>query len=111
MFVTGAAAQTIHGSVRGTVRDAAGQPVAGGAVTVVREETGERRQAETGGSGEFTVAHLASGAHRLEIVASGHAPYIRRLALDVAQAIWIEAQLGVTVTETPAPTAAECQPR
>ena len=99
MFVTGAAAQTIHGSVRGTVRDAAGQPVAGGAVTVVREETGERRQAETGGSGEFTVAHLASGAHRLEIVASGHAPYIRRLALDVAQAIWIEAQLGVTVTE------------
>ena len=83
--------------LRGTVHDAAGQPVAGAALTVVREETGERRQAETGSSGEFTVAHLASGAHRLEIVAPGHAPYIRRLAVDVAQAIWIEARLGVTV--------------
>jgi hypothetical protein len=98
-FVTAAGAQTIHGSVRGTVHDAAGQPVAGAALTVVREETGERRQAETGSSGEFTLAHLASGAHRLEIVAPGHAPYIRRLAVDVAQAIWIEARLGVTIAE------------
>ena len=99
-FVTAAGAQTIHGSVRGTVHDAAGQPVAGAALTVVREETGERRQAETGSSGEFTLAHLASGAHRLEIVAPGHAPvHSPPWPSTWRRLIWIEARLGVTIAE------------
>jgi hypothetical protein len=99
LFVTSSAAQTIHASVRGIVRDGSGQPVRGAVLTLQREETGETRTGESGAGGEFALVQLPAGAHRLEIAATGHAPYVRSLTLDVAQAAWIEARLEVAASE------------
>jgi hypothetical protein len=99
LFVTSSEAQTIHASLRGVVRDASGQPVAGAVLTLLREDTGERRTTETGTGGDFALANLPAGTHRLEIAAPGHTTYARSLSLDVAQAAWIEARLDVAASE------------
>jgi hypothetical protein len=97
-FVPAVEAQTIHASLRGVVRDASGQPLAGATVTLIREETGERRTLRSGGSGEFALVQLSPGVHRLEVSADGHATAARRVALEVAQAAWIETRLEVAAT-------------
>jgi hypothetical protein len=99
LSVTPSAAQTIHASLRGVVRDAAGQPVTGAVLTLLREETGERRTTESGADGQFALPQLSPGAHRLEIAAAGHAKYVHALVLDVSQAAWLEPRLEVAVTE------------
>ncbi len=88
-------AQTLQASIRGVVRDASRQPIAGATLVLVREETGEMRTTASGPSGEFTIAQVAPGPHRLEIEAPGHARYAHRLTLAVAQAAWVDATLQV----------------
>ncbi|MPY86888.1 MAG: hypothetical protein GEU99_03105 [Luteitalea sp.] len=95
IFATPVVAQTYQASVRGIVRDASRQPVAGLTLTLTREETGEVRTTTSGELGEFALAQLPPGRHRLELDAPGHAHYVHVLTLEVAQAAWIDARLQI----------------
>src|SRR2546428_297893 len=58
-------AQTVGATIRGVVTEKSGAPVAGVEITVVNEETGEKRQVLTGAEGEDALAVLQPGTYRL----------------------------------------------
>ena len=66
VVATGVSAQTVTGSLSGTVLDASGQVVPGAEVTIVHENTGEERRTVTNASGDFTFA----GAEAPELLLS-----------------------------------------
>src|SRR3954463_15089512 len=64
-------AQVAAAEITGAVGDQAGAPVRGATVTVTNIATNQVRVAVTTGDGIFTVASLAPGDYRLEIVLAG----------------------------------------
>src|SRR5438876_325913 len=81
-------AQTVGATIRGVVTEKSGAPVAGVEITVVNEETGEKRQVLTGAEGEYALAVLQPGTYRLEGESGGFRKYVRKaLILRVGQEI------------------------
>jgi outer membrane receptor protein involved in Fe transport len=68
LLVGPALAQSFLGSIRGTVTDPQGAPVAKAAVLIVDEQTGVPRPAETDAEGRFEAANLRPGNYRIEVV-------------------------------------------
>lgn len=68
-----ATAQTINGTVSGTVTDQQDAVVPGATVTVTSNDTGAARTAETGEDGTFRFPGLAVGAYSVKIEKSGFA--------------------------------------
>src|SRR5215213_9253507 len=66
---TGAVAQTVTGTLQGTVSDSRGAVVPGADVVVRNMETGQERNLKTGGEGTFLAAFLPLG--RYTVTASG----------------------------------------
>src|SRR6185503_9777711 len=66
-LAAGAHAQSFLGTIRGTVTDAQGAPVAGAAVLIVDEATGVPRAVETDAKGNFETPDLRPGSYRVEI--------------------------------------------
>ncbi|MGA3187191.1 MAG: carboxypeptidase regulatory-like domain-containing protein [Bryobacteraceae bacterium] len=99
-------AQTVRGSIEGTVTDATQHALTAVPVTVVNEETGERRSAVTNSRGEFTVAALLPGRYRIEAEAKGFTKYGNIVTLDVDQELRLDISLrvgGDSVEVTAAP--------
>ena len=61
-------AQSVLGTIRGTVTDPQGGTVAKAAVLVVDEATGVPRPVETDDQGRFEAANLRPGSYRVEVV-------------------------------------------
>jgi outer membrane receptor protein involved in Fe transport len=88
-----APAQSVNGSIGGTVTDSSEKPVSGAAVTLTAEDTGWKRTAISDSRGEFTIFLLPPGSYRLEAERSGFQTGVRRVELLVDQEIRIDIPL------------------
>src|SRR5579864_8925592 len=70
-FLTGANAQTVSGSIVGSVTDPAGLAVASAGVTLVNTDTGVERNTLTTSSGDFAFNAVQPGAYRVAVVSAG----------------------------------------
>jgi hypothetical protein len=94
-------AQTPLAVVRGVVRDPLLAPVEGVRLTLVQEETGERRTVASDRLGQFVVPGVPPGTHRLEIEHTGFKRYTQRLRLQVSQELRADVTLELgTLAET-----------
>src|SRR5215469_4182023 len=62
-FAASAVAQTVSGSIAGTVSDPTSLPVAGATVTLTNSDTGVKTVQKTGGAGEFTFTAVLPGRY------------------------------------------------
>src|SRR5687767_11243419 len=62
-----ASAQTVTGTISGTVVDPQGQVIPGATVTVINEATADTRSAVSGAQGDFLVTNLQPGQYTLRI--------------------------------------------
>jgi len=86
-------AQSTRGSIGGQVTDAAKKPVSGASVTLVQQETNQKRTVITGPQGEFLATLLAPGVYSLEVDAPGYRRHVQELILDLNQEIRVEVPL------------------
>jgi Carboxypeptidase regulatory-like domain len=70
-----ALAQSITGSITGTIRDPGGLAITGAAIKLVQQGTGAVRQSLTGDRGNFVIGSLPPGAYDLFVSASGFKRY------------------------------------
>lgn len=96
-------AQTVTGTITGTVTDPSGQVVVGAAVTLTSESTREVRSTQTNLAGTFVFTALQPGTYALKIEQAGFKSYERRgLVLSANERLSVgevRLELGV-VTET-----------
>jgi hypothetical protein len=95
-------AQTLFGSMVGTVTDSSGAAVAGATVTIVSSETNDMRTAQTSDNGLYTLSTLSVGTYKVTITKAGFdastAPAVSITANNVQR---IDGHLHVgNVTET-----------
>jgi Carboxypeptidase regulatory-like domain/TonB-dependent Receptor Plug Domain len=64
-------AQTVTGTIRGTVFDAADKVISGAKVKVLDERTGSMRTATTNGEGDFSLPAMQPGVYTIRIEAPG----------------------------------------
>src|SRR5262249_17810445 len=64
-------AQSVTGTITGTVKDSTNLPVAGASVSLVQTATGSERQTPTGVRGDFVFSSVAPGEYRLAAVSPG----------------------------------------
>ncbi|MBV9224621.1 MAG: TonB-dependent receptor [Acidobacteriaceae bacterium] len=108
-------AQTVTGSITGTILDPSGAAVGGVQVEAVNTGTGLRRTAESSESGTYTIAQLPPGVYDLSVQKPGFAKETHRgLQLLVNQNITFDFNLSLsTVSQdievTAAPPALEAQ--
>ncbi|HTB13579.1 MAG TPA: carboxypeptidase regulatory-like domain-containing protein [Bryobacteraceae bacterium] len=93
VLIVAAQGQTVRGVISGVVTDPAKAAVSSASVTVVNEETGEKRAATTDSHGGFTVAGLLPGRYRVEADGKGFRKYGRILTLEVDQEIRLDVEL------------------
>ncbi len=95
-------AQTSYGSIVGTVSDASGAGIPGGAVTLTNLGTAERRPAVTDGDGNYRLVNLIPGSYRLQIETGGFKRYNREpIQVEIQATLRIDATMQVgDVTET-----------
>ena len=78
MFLCGLAmAQSVTGTISGTVVDASGKVIAGAKVTLTDERTGSARAGASNGEGDFTFAALQPGVYTIKIEHAGFRSYQR----------------------------------
>src|SRR5262245_40242943 len=73
-----AQAQSVSGSISGTVVDQTRQVVPGATVTLVNEATGDSRATATTDTGLFVLSAVQPGTYTVRIELSGFAPFERR---------------------------------
>ncbi len=107
-----APAQTISGTITGTVQDPSGNVIAGARVTLVSERTGEARQGLSADNGAFTFPALPPGLYTVKVEHSGFRPFERRgnvlTATERLSVGNLELQIG-TVSEAVTVTAQGAQ--
>jgi hypothetical protein len=88
-------------ALEGTVRDEAGQPVAGAVVEVAEETTGLARKATTDTDGRYVVPALPLGSYRLRIAYGSHQAVVRTgLALGLGEVLAVDVTLSLVFSET-----------
>jgi len=75
LFSSSLFGQQISASLSGTVTDPSGAAVAGGAVEVKSESSGDVRRAVTNGEGVFAVTALPPSSYSVKVTAAGFTPY------------------------------------
>src|SRR5437763_9272863 len=87
-------AQSVYGSITGTVTDPTSAAVAGAAVTLTNEATNERHTMMTDASGNYTFVNLAPGQYDINVDNSGFKHFTRRpIEVQVQSAIRVDATL------------------
>jgi len=71
LLAVGLSAQTVSGSLQGTVVDPANAVVPNAPVTLIETSTGATRQAATDGTGLFRFLNLSPGTYSVTVRASG----------------------------------------
>src|SRR5262245_30941817 len=78
MFLCGlATAQSVTGTISGTVVDSSGKVIAGAKVTLIEERTGSVRVAASNEEGDFIFPTLQPGVYTIKIEHSGFRSYQR----------------------------------
>src|SRR5947209_878855 len=95
-------AQTVTGTINGTVSDPSGAVIPAATVTVTNQETGAKRTATTNSAGSFTFATLEPGQYSLSATAPGFKTAERTgITLHVADTLAVPLVVEVgTTTET-----------
>jgi len=78
LIAVAAAAQTITGTIIGSVKDPSGLAVAGASVTLTQAATGGQRQARTNEQGDFVFSSLQPGEYSVAVVSTGFKRYEKR---------------------------------
>ena len=71
LFIAPASAQSVYGSIFGTVTDSTGAAIPGATVTVKDEAKGTVVTATSNGSGDYSVPHLIPDVYDLKVTAKG----------------------------------------
>lgn len=80
-------AQSPRGVVRGVVLDPSAEPVRHAPVELVLEATDERRTTATSETGEFVLALVPPGQHRLEVAVDGYKRAVQRVLVPISQEV------------------------
>ncbi|HVT98602.1 MAG TPA: carboxypeptidase regulatory-like domain-containing protein [Acidobacteriaceae bacterium] len=108
--VTSLAQQLATGSIRGTVIDASGRPVAHAQVTLKNDRQGTERSFSTQNDGEFTFETLEAANYTLTATGTGgFAEWREPLTLDVGQMLSIPVHLVVAGAPTTVQVSADRQ--
>ena len=101
-------AQTVYGSIAGTVLDASGAAVPDTTVTLTNIGTSERRAMQSDSAGSYTFVNILPGNYRLEAEKSGFKHFKREpILVEVGSALRIDLPMEVgAVTQTLEVTAA-----
>src|SRR6266540_90117 len=92
----GAAAQTIRGSMTGTVSDSTGAMVPGATVTVTEAATGIVTTAVTDQRGGYTLPLLSPGTYQVAVELQGFKKYVRNgIVVEIAQTTRLDIPLQV----------------
>lgn len=95
--VSGSFAQTITGSVSGTVSDASGAVVPNATITVTNVQTNVSAKTQTAGDGVYNVRFLQVGQYKVTAEAAGFQPQtLGPFSLEAGQDAKFDAKLGVT---------------
>ena len=96
-----AQAQTVTGTVTGTVLDSSGAAIPNAAVTVVNTGTGVRTPTTSNGEGVYSVRFLPIGRYTVEVNAQGFALFTApAFQLEITQTARIDAHLGINSNTT-----------
>lgn len=90
-----ASAQTITGTISGTVRDPSGAVMAGVNVTVHNTATGLERQTTTGNSGEYTISALPYGQYQLRTAKTGFQTAVADVVVAVDQVRTVDVTMNI----------------
>jgi hypothetical protein len=96
-------AQSVYGSVFGTVTDKTGAVVSGATVTLTDEAKGTVETATTNDSGEYNVGHLLPDVYDLKITVKGFKSYLSKginIQADVAPRIDVSLEVGGASDQT-----------
>jgi hypothetical protein len=89
-------AQTVTGSITGTVSDQTGAVIPGAMVTVTNTQTGVASNATTNGAGVYTVRFLPIGQYKVDIAANGFTGFTQpAFALEIDQTAKVDARMSV----------------
>jgi hypothetical protein len=90
-------AQTITGSVNGTVTDATGSVVPNAQITVTNVDTNVSSKTQTAGDGVYNLRFLQVGRYKVTVEAQGFAPQtLGPFAIEAGQDAKFDAKLGVS---------------
>ncbi len=93
------AGQTSTGTIRGTVSDSTGAPIAGAEIVASNTASGVRRTASSNAQGVYLLPGLEPAAYQLNVRHIGHAPAIRQVRVGIGQTLTLDVPLGAgTVT-------------
>jgi outer membrane cobalamin receptor len=107
LLLASTASATIFGTIRGTVRDVQGRPVAGAAVMLQSQTTQWSRALKTDTNGAFSFAAVPFGSYKLLVQAAGLASSSRSLVLNSGAVLNVSIDLSLAaVTEEVNVTAA-----
>src|SRR6185369_6343066 len=75
LFVVTASAQSVYGSIFGTVSDASGAVIPNALITVTDVAKGTVVTVSSNASGDYSVPHLIPDVYNLKVVAKGFTPF------------------------------------
>lgn len=91
---SGAWAQTLGANVRGVVEDESGHRLGNARLTLVNEDTGERRQALSGAQGRYVMTVVPAGSYRMEAELTGYRKSVHKgVRVHVGQEIQLDLRL------------------
>jgi hypothetical protein len=92
----GLRAQSVHGSVLGTIIDASGAVISGAGVTLTNTGTNEERQTQSDTKGNYQFVNLLPGTYSISVDRPGFKRFRRTsITVDVQSAVRIDASLQV----------------
>ena len=100
MYVLGfagvAAAQSLYGSLVGTVTDESGAVVANAEITASQAETNLSRKTQTGENGSYNLRNLLPGTYQITITLGGFQTFVQRnVSVEANQDIRLDARMKV----------------
>src|SRR2546423_809954 len=95
-------AQTLYGSLVGTVTDSSGLAVPGATVKITQTETNQSRETTTNDTGAYTFTNIAAGTYRVEVMLPGFQTFRSSdVVVRPNTAVRVDAKLNVgTVSES-----------
>jgi len=107
-----ATAQSVYGSIFGTVTDKTGAAVAGATVAVTDEAKGTVVSVTSNASGDYTVSHLSPDTYDLKVTFKGFKSFeTKGIAIAADNAPRIDPTLEVGGSETTVEVSADSQPQ
>ncbi|MBI3403930.1 MAG: TonB-dependent receptor [Acidobacteria bacterium] len=96
VFTQISAAQTVRGSVRGTIEDPSGAMVPGAKVKLTNIATNQNQTCESNGEGSFVIQSVSPGTYDLRVSRDGFKEYKQRLLVLVDQEVSLSLKLSIS---------------